>query len=151
MTDILQQEQAALDQFIDLLQREQKALVHADVEILTVLSENKFKLSEQLNAIARARIALLQSAGFGVDAAGVKGWLAGQPPRIADAWAKLMESAKTAHRLNQTNGKLIQTHLQHNQQALAALINAANTGDVYGADGQPRTGSIGTPRSIGKV
>lgn len=151
MTDILQQEQAALDRFIDLLQREQKSLVNADVETLTAISEHKLKLSEQLNGIARERVALLQRAGFGTDAGGVKGWLAGQPQRVADAWKNLMESAQTAHRLNQTNGKLIQTHLQHNQQALAALINAANTGDVYGADGQPRTGSVGTPRSIGKV
>ena len=151
MTDILQQEQAALDQFIELLRQEQETLVKADVETLLAISKNKFRLSEQLNALALERIALLQRAGFGTDAAGAKNWLAGQPQGVAKAWEKLLESAQTAQRLNQTNGKLIQTHLQHNQQALTTLINAANNGSIYGADGQPRAGGITTPRSIGKV
>lgn len=151
MTDILQQEQAALDSFIDLLQREQAALVDANVELLLSISENKLKQSGQLNALAHDRVAMLQRDGFSADTAGVKGWLAGQSSAVVEAWEKLLESARTAQRLNQTNGKLIQTHLQHNQQALAALMNASNSAGIYGADGQPRTGAGSAQRTIGKV
>lgn len=151
LTDLLQQEQAAIDRFIDLLRQEQTALVNADVETLLSLSETKLKQSEQLNAIAHERLTLLARAGFSADAVGVQSWLAGQSPSVAEAWKKLLERAQTAQRLNQTNGKLIQTHLQHNQQALAALMNAANATGVYGADGQPRTGTVPAQRSIGKV
>ncbi len=94
---------------------------------------------------------MLERDGFHADAAGVQAWLAKQPASVADEWKKLLERAQTAQRLNQTNGKLIQTHMQYNQQALATLMNAANKADVYGADGQPRTGSAATQRIIGKV
>lgn len=151
MTDPLQQELTALDQFIALLQREQKALVAADVQALLPLTEDKLKLSEQLNALARARGAALAQAGYAADANGVRQWLAGQPRAIAAAWGKLLDKAHTAQRLNETNGKLINTHLQHNQQALTALMNASNQSSVYGPDGQPRIGSAPAQRIIGKV
>lgn len=151
MKDALHQEQAALDRFIDLLKQEQAALVSADVEALIGLSDHKLKLADQLNTLARARITMLASAGFAADAAGVAGWLATQPQTVAHAWHQLLASAQDAQRLNQTNGKLIQTHLQHNQQALTALLSAANRADVYGPDGQSRSGAAPSQRSIGKV
>ena len=149
--DFLQQEQAALDGFINLLQQEQEALVAANVEKLQSLSELKQKHSELLNGMMQQRVAMLEREGFNPDAAGVAAWLAGQPASVAESWKKLLESAQTAQRLNQTNGKLIQTHMQHNQQALATLMNAANRADVYGADGQPRIGAGSAQRIIGKV
>jgi flagella synthesis protein FlgN len=149
--DFLEQEQATLDRFIELLQQEQAALVSADVDKLQLLSEPKQKLSEKLNVLVQQRIALLDRDGFSTDAAGVQAWLSKQPATVAEAWNKLLVGAQKAQRLNQTNGKLIQTHLQHNQQALATLMSAANKADVYGADGQPRTGSTPTQRTIGKV
>lgn len=149
--DLLQQEQATLDGFIDLLQQEQAALVAANVEKLQSLTELKQKHSELLNDMAQQRVAMLERAGFKPDAAGVKSWLAGQPTSVTESWKKLLESAQIAQNLNQTNGQLIQTHMQHNQQALATLMNAANRADVYGADGQPRTGPGPSQRIIGKV
>ena len=151
MKDTLRQELAALDQFIALLRQEQAALVSADVDALLALSDSKLKLSDQLNALARERVAMLARAGYAADAAGVAGWLAQQPPAVADAWQRLLQGAQQAQRLNQSNGKLIQTHLQHNQQALSALLGAANRADVYGPDGQSRSGASPAQRSIGKV
>lgn len=148
--DFLRQEQATLDRFIDLLQQEQAALVAANVDQLQPLSELKQKLSEELNGLARQRVAVLERAGFKADAAGMQAWLSKQPASAAEAWTQLRERAQTAQHLNQTNGKLIQSHLQHNQQALAVLMNAANKADIYGADGQPRTGPGSASRIIGK-
>ncbi|MEI7844152.1 MAG: flagellar export chaperone FlgN [Gallionellaceae bacterium] len=43
-----------------------------------------------------------------------------------------------AHHLNHTNGEVIQLKLRSNQQALNALLGAAqNTTALYGRDGQP--------------
>lgn len=151
MSDILQQEQSVLDGFIELLRNEQQALIKADVEALSALSDAKIKQSEQLNALAQQRAKMLAEAGYGADAAGVNGWLATQPKAVSAAWGNLMDSAKTARHLNETNGKLIHTHLQHNQMALTTLLGAAGVASVYGADGQARTTSGTTQRSIGKV
>ena len=63
MKDTLRQELAALDQFIALLRQEQAALVSADVDALLALSDSKLKLSDQLNALARERVAMLVRAG----------------------------------------------------------------------------------------
>ena len=128
--DVLQKEQTALDRFIDILQQEQSALVAADVDALQSLSADKQHLSEQLNNLSQQRAALLQRAGFTADTEGVKTWLATQPAEVRQAWEKLLASAQTAQRLNQTNGKLIQPHLQPNPQALTALMGAANRAEV---------------------
>jgi flagella synthesis protein FlgN len=149
--NVLQQEQAALDQFIELLQQEQAALVAADVDKLQALSELKQQLSEHLNALAQQRVAQQERAGFSADAAGTRAWLAAQGTSVVDAWNKLLATAQSARDLNLTNGQLIQTHMQHNHQALAALMGAANRLDVYGADGQPRSGPGGGQRIIGKA
>lgn len=149
--NVLQQEQAALDQFIELLQQEQAALVAADVDKLQSLSELKQQLSEHLNTLAQQRVAQQERAGYSADASGTRAWLAAQPPAVGDAWKKLLATAQTARDLNQTNGQLIQTHMQHNQQALSVLMGAANRLDVYGADGQPLSGPGGGQRIIGKA
>lgn len=148
--DVLQQELSTLDRFIELLQQEQAALVAADVDTLQSLAADKQQLSDQLNALAQNRANQLQSAGFPPDSEGVKAWLQNQADSVRHSWELLLENARTAQRLNQTNGKLIQTHLQHNQQALSALVSAANRADVYGADGQPMGGPGGAKRSLGK-
>lgn len=149
--NVLQQEQAALDHFIELLQQEQIALVAADVDKLQSLSELKQQLSEHLTTLAQQRVALQEQAGFNADAAGTRAWLSTQPQTVVDAWKKLLARAQAARDLNQTNGQLLQTHMQHNQQALAALLGAANRLDVYGADGQPLSGPSGSQRIIGKA
>lgn len=149
--DVLAREQAALDRFIDLLQQEQTALVDANVDDLQRISEDKQKQSEQLNDLARQRMALLQGAGFATDRAGVQAWLAQQSPAVQDIWQKLLDSAQAAQHLNQTNGTLIQTHLEFNQRALIALMQAANVANVYGEDGQPQAGPGTGGRSIGKA
>jgi len=147
----IQAEQAALERFIGLLQQEQRALVKADVTQLTTLSETKLKLAEQLQALSQARMQALADAGYSSDAEGMRRWLAGQPAGTAQAWERLLEQARDAQRLNQSNGKLITTHLQHNQQALATLINAANQAGMYGPDGQLQAGAAATTRTLGKV
>lgn len=151
MIETIRQELAALDRFIELLQQEQAALVNADVEALTTLSQQKLKHAEELNALGRQRLSQLQQAGFSGDAAGMDAWLSGQPASTQQQWQALVDKARNAQRLNQTNGKLIQTHLQHNQQALSVLMNAANQAGVYGPDGQSRNTLPGSGRTIGKV
>lgn len=146
----LQLEIAALRRFIEILEREQTALVSANVDALLAISEEKLKQAEQLNQAAQQRAATHAKLGIGSDRTSVQAWLASQAPATVEAWHTLIEAAATAQRLNQTNGKLIATHLQHNRQALNALTSAANQSAVYGADGQPRAIQPGTQRVIGK-
>ncbi len=143
-----QHELEGLRRFIGVLEREQSALVSADVDALLAISEEKLQHVEQLGQLAQQRVSAL--AAIGSEPAAVDAWLASQAPATAEAWRSLVDAATLAQRLNQTNGKLIDTHLQHNRQALNALISAASQSAVYGADGHPRTFQGGAQRILGK-
>ena len=150
MLSAFQSELAALSRFIEVLQHEQTALVNADVDQLVTISAEKLKQAEQLNRLAQARVSALESLGIDSDRTHVETWLASQSRDMTEAWNALIEAAKTAQRLNQTNGKLIESQLQNNQQALNTLVGAANQSAVYGADGQPRTIYPTSQRTLGK-
>jgi flagella synthesis protein FlgN len=155
LLDTLKAELAAVHRFIDILQQEQTALVSADVDTLLTLADRKIKQSDELRLLAQQRVNQLSQAGYSGDREGMDAWLMAQaaPARkdLKKSWDDLLLAGRTAQRLNETNGKLIETHLQHNQQALAALANAANQSSVYGRDGQPHTTIPLTSRTLGKV
>lgn len=151
MIEPIQQELAALNRFVELLQQEQAALLTADVDKLLPLSQEKLDQANRINDLERQRATWLAQQGFSADAEGMERWLAAAPAGTTDTWKALLEAARLAQHLNQTNGKLILTHLQHNQQALNALLTAANHAGVYGPDGQALAGTGSPQRTIGKV
>ncbi len=147
---IFRDELAALGRFIEILQQEQAALVKADAEQLTAISQEKSAQAEALMALGRQRIDALAHIGIASDAASVEAWIIGQPREVRAAWQALVESARAAQHLNQVNGTLVETQLQQTQRALQTLTNAANPTSVYGADGQTH-GLKGHPqRTLGK-
>lgn len=150
MLSAFRNELAALDRFIDILKREQAALVSADVDRLNAVSQEKSRQADQLNQLARVRIAAFEQLGIGNARDSVENWLKSQSHEMTAAWNGLIETATTAQQLNQTNGNLIETQLQRTQQALNVLSSAANQSAVYGADGQTRGINPATPRILGK-
>ncbi len=150
MLSAFRNELAALARFIEILQREQSALVSADVDRLVAISQEKSRQAEQLNQLARARIAAFEQLGVDGTRAAVENWLESQPRDTAALWSRLIEAATAAQQLNQNNGKLIETQLQRTQQALNALSSAANQSAVYGADGQTRGIRPAAQRTLGK-
>jgi flagella synthesis protein FlgN len=95
-----------LQAFIELLRREQTALVNGDIDALAALIPEKTALTERLQTLPSA------------------------------AASELRELAALARDLNETNGKLIAVHIQRNQQALNVLLAAAGHAPTYGPDGQ---------------
>jgi flagellar biosynthesis/type III secretory pathway chaperone len=81
-----------LQAFIELLRREQTALVNGDIDALAALIPEKTALTERLQTLPSA------------------------------AASELRELAARARDLNETNGKLIAVHIQRNQQALNVLL-----------------------------
>ncbi len=151
MLTAFQTELAALRRFIELLQREQSALINSDVNQLISLSEEKAQQAEQLSRLGLQRVNTLRTLGVATEKSLVEKWLLTQPREISETWKSLVEAAKIAQELNQVNGKLIETRMQNNQQALNVLMGAANKSSVYGADGQPRALQPSSQRILGKV
>lgn len=108
-----------IEAFIGVLRREQDALAAGDIDALAPLIVEKSALAARLNQ-------------FSIDAA-----------------TKYRDLVSEARALNEANGKLIGLHMQHNQQALAVLMAAADNAATYGPDGQQQSG-LGS-RILGKA
>lgn len=151
LQNLIAEEVARLRDFLVLLEKEQQALAAGDVDRLLPLADDKNRLFGRLAQLGEARGQALAAAGFTADRQGMEGWLARQPNAngAGRTWQELLSLAEKARALNEINGKLIASRLADNQQALSALMAAANQAALYGPDGQARP--IGSGRSLGSV
>lgn len=151
LQDLIAEEVAQLRDFLVLLEQEQQALAGGDVERLLPLAEDKNRRFGRLAELGAARGQALAAGGFSADRQGMDGWLQRHPELVGArrAWQELLALAERARFLNETNGKLIAARLADNQQALSALMAAANQASLYGPDGQARP--LGGGRSLGSV
>lgn len=138
---------SALHQFIAVLEEEQKLLIGGDADAVLPLIEKKTGLIGALGNAGQQREAALRELGIEISKEAMEAWFAQAPAELKGKWQQLLALAQTANRLNNTNGQLINTRLQYNQQALSVLINASgNIGDdTYGPDGHKAAGSGSRP------
>lgn len=139
-----------LHSFVTLLRHEQSLLVDGKADTLGDVAEEKSGLSGQLALRAAAREDELDRRGYAAGRAGMDDWIKSADGATSRRrWQQLLELAAEARALNETNGKLIAVHLQHNQQALNTLLAAVDQATTYGPDGQQRAGAGG--RSLGSA
>ena len=148
----LEAELRAFQDFIQVLQTEQDALVQGNIDSLLELARIKSEKVVLLSQLAESRTRFLSAQGYSQENGGMAKWLQqrdGGNPQITELWQQLLALAENARQLNQINGSMIDTRLRNNQQALAILQAAAKQSTLYGPDGQ--TQSLGLGRPIGKV
>lgn len=133
----LQLERGAAEAFLGILEKEQETLVKGEIERLEALASDKAQMVGQLTELAERRNRYLSSVGLTADRKGMEAWLVnGSNAKLAAAWGDLLQQMQAAQQLNRTNGEIIAARLQHNQQALAALQQAAGAAPLYGPSGQ---------------
>lgn len=147
--EILVKEGALLQQFIELLEREQQALVEGANDTLPGLADQKSRMSEQLIAYEQERAQLQSREGIGGDKGQIGAWLSRLAADAAAEWEKFLGLVARAKDLNDLNGRLIGERLKNNQQAIHALMAAANQTATYGPKGQSLTGNVS--RSLGSA
>jgi len=150
----LRAEEVALQEFKTLLASEQNAIIAGDIESLNAISQSKLELVERLNRLSAERMQGIAALGLSADRTSMEGWAEKAGSEALTAWHEMLDAAQAAHQANKINGTLIQTHLQHNQQTLSALLAAANQASLYGPNGQatnPPVGSSGARGIIGKA
>lgn len=140
-------ETAALQRFIAVLEEEQKLLINGNADAVLPLIEQKTTLIAELGAAGQQRESTLQALGVEIRKEAMEAWIAKADPELKTSWQALLELAQTANRLNSTNGQLINTRLQYNQQALSILVNASGglSDDTYGPDGHKSAGASSRP------
>ncbi|MCB1932383.1 MAG: flagellar protein FlgN [Candidatus Accumulibacter sp.] len=134
----IESETTAVKTFIALLEREQEMLVKGEVDDLIDLVRQKNGVAAELATLTAARNQALAAGGLAGDRAGMTTWLDGHPSETAAraAWSSLLAAASQARELNRVNGDLIQVRMQHNAQALEALLGSNASASLYGPDGQ---------------
>ncbi|MBX3679205.1 MAG: flagellar protein FlgN [Rhodocyclaceae bacterium] len=138
MARLVQDENVLLRDFVALLGQEQALLLDGDVDALMALAGQKTQLYRRLQFTADERTRLLAAARLKPDAEVMRRILEGNPAALAQ-WQDTLDLASEAHALNALNGRLITQRMQHNQQALAVLLAAAEQpAATYGPDGQSR-------------
>ncbi len=139
---VLNEETRALRAFVGLLEDEQRALFDGNTDQLLAIAEEKNRASAQLSRLGLSRVHWLAARGFGSGRAAVTTWLNQLAHESTQrvAWQLLLELASRAQALNQENGALILSRMQHNQQALAVLLAASDRATLYGPDGQTFAG-----------
>jgi len=144
-------ETAALQRFIAVLEEEQKLLISGNADAVLPLIEQKTALIAELGAAGQQREAALQALGVEIRKEAMEAWIAGAAAELKAPWQALLELAQAANRLNSTNGQLINTRLQYNQQALSILVNASGSlsDDTYGPDGHKSAGA--SSRTLGSA
>lgn len=135
----LETERNTLRAFIEILKKEENALVDGKIEKIDYLASDKSRLIEELIQLDDNRNEYLQRQGLLLEKSSINAWLSEQhsgQSEIKILWNELLDLAKTAQQLNHSNGLIISTQLQHNQRAYAALHCAAGNVSLYGPKGQ---------------
>lgn len=131
----LKNESSALRAFVELLKKEQEALLIQDSDLLLALAEEKTLATQKIVELSNRR---RQSLTFKASNLDTTEWIENNAPGCRSAWAEIRELAARAHQINQTNGEVIQLRLRSNQKALTILLSATeNAAGLYGRDGQP--------------
>ena len=147
----------AFREFHQILSTEHEALLNGDADELLSLAQRKNKRVIELTQLAEARNQFLTESVGSTNQIGMEIWLDSYDPadknRARKLWQDLIDLARTAKDLNQSNGQLIHTRLAHNQEALNVLLGAnAGTSNLYGADGQAYMAKpTGSGRPLGKA
>lgn len=153
LADLLTQEVREVEAFIELLRQEQALLASSgNGDALMSVVERKSEATARLRTLSERREQFLAAHGHKNGREGMEAYLArsAEGAAIQPQWRQLLALAKEARALNETNGKLVAIHWQHNQKALAALMSAVDGAMVYGPDGRQQ-GSSGGGRSFGSV
>ncbi len=131
-------EKNIIQAFIEILKKEEDALIQRKMEDVDFLASDKARLVKRLTLLGEQRNQYLISQGLTPDNTGMNKWLAKQVinTEIRTIWGELLQLAKIAQQVNRTNGLIISTQLQHTQRAFSALQSAAGNISLYGPNGQ---------------
>lgn len=144
----LEKEAGLMGDFLLVLQDEAKVLEDGATETaLADTTARKNQASEALIAIAQERNSLLQGLGFDADGPGLADAAAAYPT-LGPARQALLDITEQARLLNESNGRVIDIFLDHNQRTLDTLRRLTGVGDIYDASGRTRAGNKGSSRNI---
>ena len=138
-TSDLKTEKITFEALIEILKKEEEALIQGTIEKIDNLASDKSFLVEKLIQLDNHRNKYFQNQGLTLKKYSINNWFAqkySDKSEIQILWNELLKLVRIAQKLSHSNGLIISAHLQHNQRAFAALHRAAGNVSLYGPKGQ---------------
>lgn len=138
----LEAERNALHIFVEILKKEESALIQGKLEEIDYLASDKTKLIHELIQRDDRRNVFFQKIGLSLEKRSINSWLNELTEQnsnlyeVKALWNELLDLAKTAQQFTHSNGLIISNLLQHNLRSFAALHGAAGNVALYGPKGQ---------------
>ena len=125
------------NQLIEVMQQEQTALIHGNIDEIEELLTEKSTLLQRINLAVLSRYENLAAGGFEGSEAGMLDWLKKESnPNLNRAWNAFKKTLIEAKEINRLNGLLINRQFNLNQQTLQQLQGTAGKGETYGRSGK---------------
>jgi len=135
----LAQERDRIKEFLQLLEREQSALVAGEHDHLMAFTEQKAARILELRRYSDSRAKLLASQGLRADKDGMSAFIDQRADdNVRRIWDDIKALSAQVRAINEINGVLVATRLKQNQAAITALQSSAKGTSVYGPDGSRR-------------
>lgn len=151
LSQLLAQEERALERFLAVLEEERRALLAGEAEAISAAVEEKNRIAETLQNCARQKLLLAAKSTGKTDeeaAHVLQEWM--QEPSLAPVWERIRTLAERCQRANLENGTFIRERLALNQQALDVLLGAQERLTTYDALGTTRLRTA-TRRPLGSA
>lgn len=139
LSSALEAEKTTLRIFIEILKREENALIQGKIEEIDHIASDKSRMVEKLFQFDEYLRKQLYNQALAFEKNSINIWLERQysgHPEVQISWNELLELVRIAQKITYSNGIIISTYLQHNQHAFAALHCAAGNVFLYGPKGQ---------------
>lgn len=150
MATLIAEESTGLAQLIELLEHEHDLLVAGDAVALGVAINERQRCVGRLTRVDEERQAMCRARNLSLDATGLESLLRWCDPAgtLSAHWAECAAAATRCRMLNDRNGALVGTQLQHVRARLGTLIQSSRETLTYRPNGAYSQGTIGRMLTI---
>jgi flagellar biosynthesis/type III secretory pathway chaperone len=145
MSKLIAEESAGLTQLGELLEHEHGLLAAGDVTNLSAAINERQRCVGRIARIDEERRSMCRALNFSLDAKGLEALLRWCDPQgaLSSRWAECAAAATRCRVLNDRNGALVTTQLQHVRARLGALLESTRETLTYRRNGGYNQGSVG--------
>ena len=145
MSRLIAEESSALAQLCELLEHEHGLLATGDVVNLEAAINERQRCVGRISRIDAERRALCNALNLSLDAAGLEKLLRWCDPEgtLSSRWAECAAAATRCRMLNDRNGALVSTQLQHVRARLGTLLQSTRETLTYRRNGAYSQGGVG--------
>jgi flagellar biosynthesis/type III secretory pathway chaperone len=145
MSKLIAEESAGLAQLGDLLEHEHGLLAAGDVASLGAAINERERCVGRIARIDEERRAICRALNLPLDAKGLETLLRWCDPQgtLSSRWGECAAAATRCRVLNDRNGALVSTQLQHVRARLGALLQSTRETLTYRRNGAYSQGTIG--------